>query len=176
MQAKPNGVHQVLAQLEACGKLQAVITQNIDGLHQDAGSLRVLELHGTARWISCLECHSRFDPDPLVAEFLTVHTIPNCQSCGGLLKHATVSFGQQLPEDVLEESIELSQQADLFLAIGSSLVVEPAASMPRLAKRNGAKLIILNRDPTPQDSTADLLFPDGIGLTLSALWSRISHE
>jgi NAD-dependent deacetylase len=149
--------------------LRGVITQNIDGLHQDAGSRSVLELHGTARWVGCLACGSRFEPDPLVRQFLETNEVPTCPHCRGLLKHATVSFGQNLPEDVLEEAVAWTRDSDLFLAIGSSLVVEPAASLPRLAVHSGARLVIINRDPTNQDSFAEFLFHASIGETLAAV-------
>ena len=167
--AGPNAGHRVLARWEGAGRLGGVITQNIDGLHQDAGSRNVLELHGTNRAIACLDCLRRFDPEPLVEQFLRTDAVPDCPNCGGPLKHATISFGQALPPDVLEEAIRRSQQCGLFLAIGSSLVVEPAASLPRLAKRAGARLVILNRDPTGQDEIADLVLRAPIGATLSGI-------
>jgi NAD-dependent deacetylase len=167
--ARPNVGHITLARWESAGHLHGVITQNIDGLHQDAGSRAVLELHGTARWVACLKCAARFEPDPLVREFLETNDVPPCPQCGGLLKHATISFGQHLPEDVLEEAVVWTRSCDLFLAIGSSLVVEPAASLPRLAVQSGAKLAIINRDPTGQDAAAAFLFHTSIGETLAAV-------
>lgn len=164
--AKPNDGHRVLTGWERQGRLRAVITQNIDGLHQMAGSRKVLELHGTARQIACLRCQARFEPDPLVRRFLETGVVPDCPQCGGLLKHATISFGQTLPPTVLEEAIELSRQCDLFLAMGSSLVVEPAAGLPRLARGAGARLVIVNRDPTGQDEQADAVLHASIGATL----------
>jgi NAD-dependent deacetylase len=155
-----------LAQWEQAGRIQAVITQNIDWLHHLAGSRRVLELHGTARQVACLKCEARFDAEPMVRQFLSEGRPPDCPQCGGLLKHATVSFGQQLPTDVLEEALELSRRADLFLAMGSSLVVHPAASLPEVAQRSGARLVIVNRDPTPLDASADAVVHAGIGDTL----------
>ncbi len=170
--AEPNDGHRVMARWEQRGWLQAVITQNIDGLHQAAGSRKVLELHGTARQIGCLGCQTRFDPEPLVQRFLQTGVVPDCPNCGGLLKHATVSFGQELPQDVLTEAIELSRRSDLFLALGSSLVVEPAASLPRLAHETGARLVIINRDPTGQDELADAVLRGGIGETLVGIDRR----
>ncbi len=168
--AAPNVGHQMLARWEAEGRLAAVITQNIDGLHQQAGSRRVLELHGTARQLGCLDCQARFDAAALVLQFQTTGAVPNCPSCGsGLMKHATVSFGQQLPPDVLQEAFASSRRADLFFAIGSSLVVEPAASLPRAAKERGAKLVIINRDSTPQDDLADAVVHEPIGAALAAI-------
>jgi len=172
--AAPNVGHTILARWEACRMVTAVVTQNIDGLHQQAGSLRVLELHGTAREVSCLDCHDRFPAGPLVELFLSSQAVPSCPSCGlGRLKHATISFGQALPASVLEESVGLSRGADLFVVIGSSLVVEPAASLPRIAKENGARLVILNRDGTPLDDIADAVLREPIGQSLAAIDERL---
>lgn len=168
--ALPNVGHDNLARWEADGRLTAVITQNIDGLHQQSGSRRVLELHGTARQIGCLDCKARYEADAMVLQFKTTGVVPNCPSCGsGLMKHATVSFGQQLPPDVLQDAFALSKGAELFFAIGSSLVVEPAASLPRTAKEHGARLVIINRDSTPQDDLADIVLQQPIGVTLAAV-------
>jgi len=168
-ESQPNVGHEVIAKWENGGRLRGVITQNIDGLHQLANSQQVLELHGTTRQIGCLECGERFDAGELVDKFLVEDAVPVCPSCDGLLKHATVSFGQQLPSDVLESAIEWSSESDLFFAIGSSLVVEPAASLPRLAKQSGAKLVIINRDGTPLDMIADCVIHDSIGETLKTI-------
>ena len=167
--AEPNDGHRVLARWEARGWLGGLITQNIDGLHQAAGSRNVLELHGTARAIACLSCAARFDPGPLVQQFLETDAVPECPECGGLLKHATISFGQSLPAEVLQEAVDRSRRCDLFLAIGSSLVVEPAASLPRLAGSSGARLVIINREPTGQDDLAEVVLRAGIGDTLSEI-------
>ncbi|QDU39225.1 NAD-dependent protein deacetylase [Maioricimonas rarisocia] len=169
LKANPNVAHRLLAAWEQRGRIRGVITQNIDGLHQEAGSRRVWELHGTARQIGCLECDSRFDADPLVRQFLESKEVPPCPDCGGLIKHATISFGQALPSHVLEESIQLADEADLFLVFGSSLVVEPAASLPVMAHRAGAKLVIINRDATHLDGIADIVFNDAIGDVASAI-------
>lgn len=168
--AEPNIGHQTLAAWEQQGRLQAVITQNIDGLHARAGNRRVLELHGTAREVSCLDCQARFPADEKVGLFQRTGMVPTCDQCGSeLMKHATISFGQQLPPDVLHEAFALSRQSDLFLAIGSSLVVEPAASLPRAAKVSGARLVIINRDTTPLDADADIVLYEPIGQTLGAI-------
>lgn len=169
IKSQPNAGHQVLAKWQYAERLQAVITQNIDGLHQDAGSTKVLELHGTARQIMCLGCDARFGAGEMIEKFLTDDQVPACPVCGGMLKHATVSFGQQLPENVLQQAMHLSSTADLYFAMGSSLVVEPAASLPRLAKKNGAKLVIINRDQTPQDDLADWVIHTSIGEALKAI-------
>jgi NAD-dependent deacetylase len=167
--AQPNAGHRVLAHWEATGRIRGVITQNIDGLHQMAGSQRVLEFHGTARQAACLDCAARFDIEPLVSQFLSDDRVPDCPQCGGRLKHATISFGQMLPPDVLMEATRWSRDAELMLAIGSSLVVTPAADLPRIAKERGAKLVIINRDPTPLDAIADTVIRHSIGETLTQL-------
>ncbi len=167
--ASPNVTHQRLAEWESAGRLRGVITQNIDGLHQYAGSHHVLELHGTARWIACLDCDWREPADRLVSEFQQTQTVPDCPSCGGLLKHATVSFGQSLPSDTLRTAAGWATSSDLFFALGSSLVVEPAASLPRMARDSGAKLIIVNRDQTPLDSIANVVINAPLGVLFEAL-------
>jgi NAD-dependent deacetylase len=167
--AEPNAGHQVLARWEAAGRIRGVITQNIDGLHQIAGGGRVLELHGTARQAACLECQARYEIGPLVEQFRMQNRVPDCPDCGGRLKHATISFGQALPADVLMEATRWSREADLMLAIGSSLVVTPAADLPRTAKAHGARLVIINRDPTPLDTLADAIFTNSIGEELIAI-------
>ncbi len=167
--AQPNVGHKVLAEWEAARSVRAIITQNIDGLHQAAGSRRVLELHGTALEIVCLSCARRFEPEPLMAAFGQTGQAPLCSACGGWLKSATVSFGQSLPEDVLAESWELARRSDLFVVLGSSLVVEPAASLPRIARQHGARLVIVNREPTAQDAEADAVFRAGLGSALTKI-------
>ena len=155
--------HLSIAGWEQAGRLVAVITQNIDGLHQLAGSRRVLELHGTARSIMCVDCQQRFEPKPLLEAFRAQQAVPPCPACGGRLKSATISFGQALSVDVLREAMRWAREADLFFAIGSSLVVTPAADLPVLAKESGARLVIINREPTPLDELADLVLPHAIG-------------
>jgi NAD-dependent deacetylase len=167
--AQPNAGHLTIAAWEQAGRVTAVITQNIDGLHQQAGSRRVLELHGTARWITCVDCGQRFEPVPLIEEFRARQAVPPCPACGGRLKSATISFGQALPAEVLEESVALAQSSDLFLAIGSSLVVHPAAGLPEIARRGGARLVIINREPTDLDSAADAVIREPIGATLAQI-------
>lgn len=162
-QAMPNAAHKLLANWEQGGRLRGVVTQNIDGLHQLAGSRRVLELHGTAREVACLNCDWRCGADGISGQFRESGIVPDCPACGGVLKHATVSFGQSLPGDVFDEAMLWAREADLFLAIGSSLVVEPAASLPVIAKENGSRLAIINRDSTPLDSIADWVVNANIG-------------
>ena len=155
--AKPNKAHIALARLEENGKLEAVITQNIDGLHQLAGSKRILELHGNTRRISCLNCKKQHTMDEVYSR-LETQLPPLCSECSGILKPEVVFFGESLPVTVLEEAINVTNDCDLFLAIGSSLVVQPAASLPFTAKEKGAKLIIINKDATPLDTFADIVF------------------
>jgi NAD-dependent deacetylase len=174
--AEPNDGHRVLAGLEERGLLHGVITQNIDGLHQLAGSVKVLELHGTVRTVGCIGCDRDYDPDEIQQRLEAGEEEILCDACGDPLKSRTVSFGEALPQDVLEDSIRLAAASDVFLAIGSSLVVEPAASLPRLASESGAFLAILNRDPTPLDSIADLVIRDPIRPTLAAVGERIEER
>ena len=155
--AKPNKAHIALASLEENGKLEAVITQNIDGLHQLAGSKMVLELHGNTRLISCLNCKKQHTMDEVYSR-LETQLPPLCSECGGILKPEVVFFGESLPVTVLEEAVNTTNECDLFFTIGSSLVVQPAASLPLMAKEKGAKLVIINKDATPLDTFADIVF------------------
>jgi len=164
--AQPNAGHRALAEWEAAGRLVGVITQNIDELHQRAGSRRVLELHGTAMRVHCLSCDRRFGAAEIQARLGAGDEAPICDDCGGILKSMTVSFGQAMPEDVMIEAQQWAMACDLFLAMGSSLVVQPAAGLPATARMYGAKLVIVNRDPTPLDDMADLVIRESIGETL----------
>ena len=174
--AQPNTAHRVLAEWEHRGRIRGVITQNIDGLHQQAGSQCVLELHGTAREVSCLTCSRCWPADPWVERFLKEEIPPNCPDCGGFLKHATVSFGQVLPEDVLMEAADWAASADLFIALGSSLVVYPAAGLPVAAVQNGGRLVIVNRTETPLDDAAALIFRGELGATLAEVEAILTGE
>ena len=167
--AKPNAGHLSLAKLEQAGRLTAVITQNIDGLHQEAGSRRVLELHGTGKFVECIACQHRWPSHVIFERYKERDDVPTCEHCSGWLKPATISFGQALSEDILAEAYRLAEECDLFIAIGSSLVVEPAASLPLHAKNSGAFLAIINRDPTPLDDLADLVLRTPIGQTLQQI-------
>jgi NAD-dependent deacetylase len=168
--AKPNIGHAAVARLIAQGKASAVITQNVDNLHQDSGvpDDRVIELHGNASYATCLECGLRHELADLKAAFVERGEIPACRSCGGLVKTATISFGQAMPEGPMELAKAATLDCDLFLVLGSSLVVFPAASFPLIAKRNGARLAIVNREPTEQDGYADLVLHDEIGPVMAA--------
>jgi NAD-dependent deacetylase len=163
----PNAGHDAVAAMVASGKVSAVITQNVDNLHQESGipDDRVIELHGNASYAKCLACERRFELADLKRPFLAEGVIPTC-GCGGLIKSATVAFGQAMPEDAMREAELETLACDLFLVLGSSLTVYPAAGFPLLAKRNGAVLAIVNREPTEQDAYADLALHDEIGPTL----------
>jgi NAD-dependent deacetylase len=169
--AQPNPAHLAIAEFERLGKLDCVITQNIDGLHFKAGNSeeKVLQLHGTAIFVSCLSCKKRYDRDEIQERIRKGQRAPRCDDCGGLLKPATISFGQSMPEKETQEAYHRSSLCDLFIVIGSSLVVQPAASMPLVAKRNGAKLVIINRDPTPFDDMADLVIHGQAGPTMASV-------
>jgi NAD-dependent deacetylase len=166
--AKPNPGHLALAAMERAGKLAAVITQNIDGLHQAAGSERVIELHGNTRRIDCLSCGARYTLDEVYG-MLAKTLPPPCKSCGGMLKPDVVFFGEALPEQALREASELARSCDVLIAIGSSLRVYPAAGLPEWAKANGAGLIIVNKTPTPFDQLADALLRGAAGELLPIL-------
>lgn len=167
-QALPNRGHRALAALIARGHMRAIITQNIDGLHQASGvpAEQVIELHGNATYASCLDCGVRYELAPIMAAFARDETLPVCDACGGIIKAATISFGQAMPQGPMARAQAESVACDLFIVLGSSLVVYPAASFPALAKRRGARLVIINREPTDQDDSADLVIHDGIGAVL----------
>jgi NAD-dependent deacetylase len=169
-EAKPNAGHLAVATLVRSGKVGHVITQNVDGLHQASGirEEQVIELHGNTTYASCLDCGRRFELGPIRAAFERDESLPVCGRCGGIVKTATISFGQTMPPEAMRRAEEATLACDLFMAIGSSLVVYPAAGFPELARRSGARLVILNRDPTPLDSLADLVLNSEIGPTLSA--------
>jgi NAD-dependent deacetylase len=167
--ARPNVAHCVFARWEQAGRICAMMTQNIDGLHQAAGSRAVLELHGTAQQVACLDCGDRRDAAEMIQRFQQTGEVPLCTKCGGLTKHATISFGQSLNAEVLRSAMRWSREADLFFAIGSSLVVTPAAELPALAKESGARLVIINREPTPLDTIADLVVHSAIGSTIEKI-------
>ena len=167
-QAEPNRGHRAVARLVAEGRCPAVITQNIDGLHQAAGvpEGQVIEVHGNSTYASCLDCGERYELDPIREAFERDETLPVCGKCDGLVKVATISFGQAMPEDKMIRAQIECETCDLFLAVGSSLVVHPAAGLPVIAKQSGATLVILNRDETPVDPHADLVLNHGIGAVL----------
>jgi NAD-dependent deacetylase len=157
MAAQPNPAHLAVAQMEQTGFIQAVITQNIDRLHQMAGSSRVLELHGTCERAKCTACQRIFLAQEYLPPLIENGTIPHCDHCGGILKPEIVLFEELLPQLVWNEAETFSQECDVMLVAGSSLEVIPAASLPNIAARNGAQLIIVNRTPTHLDSAASVV-------------------
>ena len=168
--AIPNAGHRALVELQARGTLEAVITQNIDGMHQKAGlpADRVVELHGNATYGACLDCAARMELAAIRAAIDAWGEAPRCAACGGLVKAAVISFGQALVPSVLDRAARLAQACDVMLVLGSSLVVEPAASLPRLAAGAGAALVIVNDEPTPLDPLATLRVRGSIGAALAA--------
>lgn len=166
--AEPNRGHRAVASLVERGKCQAVITQNVDNLHQASGipEDRIIELHGNATYARCLDCGLRYELADLERQWRARGRVDPCGACGGIIKSATISFGQAMPEDAMRRAEEATLSCDLFLVLGSSLVVYPAAAFPELAKRNGAVLAIVNRDETPLDPIADLSVHAEIGPTL----------
>jgi NAD-dependent deacetylase len=170
-QAPPNPGHAAFVELHRQGKLAAMITQNIDGLHQKAGLPPeiVCEIHGTTLEAQCLSCGDRISSDEACARVEAGDLAPECEKCGGLLKPATISFGQSMPSETLAQAEQAARSCDLFLAVGSSLVVHPAAMLPVVAKRAGARLIIVNREPTPLDEIADLCLSGELGAILPAI-------
>jgi NAD-dependent deacetylase len=171
--ARPNDGHLVIAELERRGHIATVITQNIDGIHHDAGSSSVIELHGTNRRSACQHCGNEWPTSAIVERVEKGDEAPECDACGGPIKTSTISFGQGMPENEMRLAMEAALQADLFVSIGSSLVVEPAASFPRLAKQAGAPLVILNNQETPLDDVADLVIRERIGETMMALLRQL---
>lgn len=171
--ARHNAGHRALAALEAAGHLAAVVTQNTDGLHQDSGSIRVLELHGSGRTVECLDCGHR-EPRAGVQERLGVEMPPRCPACGGaVLKPTVVLFGEPMPKVVVREAFELARAADVLLVVGSSLVVYPAADIPAAAARAGARTIVINAEPTPFDPDADVVIRGQSGQVLPEILNLI---
>ena len=167
---QPNAGHLALARLQSSGRLSHVITQNIDGLHQKAGSdpERTIELHGTAHRVRCLDCGASWPAEQIQAR-LELEPLPSCDVCGGMLRAATVLFGQAMPEDALRRAFAIARSSDLMLVVGSSLVVQPAARVPEIAVASGARLAIVNNEPTPLDSLADVVVRSSAGAVLSTL-------
>ncbi len=174
LQAEPNRAHVALAELERLGYLQVVITQNIDDLHQRAGSERVLELHGHLREATCVRCYQKVSVDPALAESIRGGNVPHCK-CGGILKPDVILFGEQLPIRVLNGAMREARHCDLILVAGSSLEVTPAADIPFLAVDSGAKAIIVNLEPTAFDSRADVVIHGDVSDILPRLVHAVSE-
>ena len=174
----PNPAHHAVVELERMGRLDCIITQNIDNLHQKAGSSPelVIELHGTAMFVLCMNCGKRW-PRAEIQEWLEAGVeIPCCDECSGIMKSATVSFGQPMPEKETREAQLRAERADVFVVIGSSLVVYPAAHLPLLAKQSGSKLIIINLADTPFDAYADVLIQGKAGDVMQRLIERVKSR
>jgi len=175
---KPNLAHYAICEFEKRGQLLGLITQNIDGLHKIAGTSddKLVELHGTDRWVTCLECGKGYEPADVYEKLGEEFTAPTCNDCGGFLKSANVSFGQSMPVEAMQRAQRWSEHADIFIVLGSSLQVQPAASFPVIAQRRGALLAIVNRDPTPLDDIADFVDHGAIGEFFSRLRPLIGHR
>ncbi len=169
--AQPNSGHKALVELEKRGQLHALITQNIDELHQVAGNTpqKVIEVHGTMRKVVCMSCGERAPMEKALARVRAGEADPPCRSCGGILKSATISFGQQLVPEVIDRAMQAAAEADLFLSVGTSLQVYPIAGAVPLAKNAGARVVIVNAEPTPFDELADAVFNDSISQVLPKL-------
>jgi NAD-dependent deacetylase len=169
--AKPNPGHLALVSLEKRNKLHALITQNIDELHQLAGNSadKVIEVHGTMRRVMCMECGMRAPMQKALDRVRAGEEDPKCRDCGGILKSDTISFGQQLVPEVIDRAMQVAGEADFFLAVGTSLQVYPVAGAVDIARSAGAKIVIVNAQPTPYDSVADAVFPGSISEVLAAM-------
>jgi NAD-dependent deacetylase len=178
LQAQPNPGHIAIAELHRMGKLDCCITQNVDGLHHRAGlpDDKVIELHGTIRLVSCLSCGRKYPREEIAARLDAGDKAPRCDSCKGYLKPATIAFGQSMPEWETLEAQNRAGSCDVFIVGGSSLVVYPAASMPGIAKRSGARLVIINLSTTPYDHLADVIINDKTGPTLHSIVAKVKEK
>ncbi|MFD9498216.1 NAD-dependent deacetylase [Streptomyces sp. NPDC060035] len=174
--AEPNAAHRAVAGLERSGTPVRVITQNVDGLHQLAGlsARKVVELHGTARAVVCTRCHARSSMEQALSRVEAGEADPPCAVCGGILKSATVMFGERLDPQVLAEAMAITRASQVFIAVGTTLQVQPAASLAGIAVEHGARLIVMNADPTPYDELAEETIREPIGTALPALLERLS--
>ncbi|MGW1023763.1 SIR2 family NAD-dependent protein deacylase [Streptomyces sp. NPDC002577] len=177
LQAQPNAAHRAVVDLERSGVPVRVITQNVDGLHQLAGlpDRKVLELHGTARSVMCTGCGARSSMEDALARVAAGEEDPSCPDCGGILKSATVMFGERLDPEVLGQAVAITKACQVFIAVGTSLQVQPAAALAGLAADHGARLIIVNAEPTPYDDRADEVVREPIGTALPELLRRLDH-
>jgi len=176
--AKPNPAHYAIAELDKLGKLDCVVTQNVDNLHQKAGvpDDKVFELHGNMQWAICLSCGRRYPFEQIKTRLDEGEETPDCEACHGILKPGVVFFGESLPEKVLKEATHRSHSCDLFIVIGSTLVVYPAAYMPVYAVDSGAKLVIINLSSTPMDEQATVLLRAKAGETMSEVLERVREK
>jgi NAD-dependent deacetylase len=173
--ARPNAAHYALAHLEEAGRIRAVITQNIDVLHQKAGSKKVIELHGSLSTLSCTRCFQKVGSSNFITEFAETGSLPHCPSCGALLKPDVILFGEQLPQSAWQEAQKEARQCDLMIVAGSSLEVLPVAGLPMQALDRGSHLIIINNSPTYLNVRADLTILEDVARTLPAIAERTLH-
>ncbi len=173
--AQPNDGHKAIVALNALGKCSGVITQNVDNLHQNSGlpEEKIVELHGNATYASCLSCGKRYELSELEVQFASTQSIAPCSDCDGIIKTATISFGQSMPEVPMQQATTMVEACDLIIVLGSSLSVYPAAGFPEYAKQMGAKLVIINREETGLDSIADLVIAQQIGSVLQQAYQRL---
>jgi NAD-dependent deacetylase len=169
--ARPNGAHRALVELERAGRLRAIVTQNIDGLHQRAGSApdTVIEIHGTLSEVVCLDCGDRTPMSSALERVDSGEADPDCRRCGGILKSATISFGQPMDPTTLRAAMKAALDCDLFLTVGTSLTVQPAAGLVDVARSAGARVVIVNAEPTPYDHSADAVLREPVGVVLPAI-------
>lgn len=173
--ARPNPGHSALARLEAGGVLRCVITQNIDGLHQEAGSRNVIELHGNARFVGCLDCGMVYGMEEIASQLAPGKPpVPECMQCSGRLKPTVVLFGESLPEDAVQEAAQEASACDAMICVGTSLVVYPAAAFPLSTLENGGRLVIVNTEPTPMDNLAEIVVRKPAGEFLPELAQVLS--
>jgi NAD-dependent deacetylase len=173
--AQPNAAHLAVAEFERSGHVRTIITQNIDGLHQKAGSKNVVEMHGTLRTLSCTGCFKKFESDPFLQPYIETGKIPQCLSCNGILKPDVILFGEQLPQSAWYEAQRAARQCDLMIVAGSSLEVLPVARLPMQALDRGAHLIIINNTPTYLNVRADVVILDDVAVTIPEIAKRVFH-
>ena len=175
LNAQPNAAHHALADLERSGRLQTIVTQNIDALHQKAGSQHVIEMHGTLRTLTCTNCFKKAEAGPFLQPYIETGKIPQCLSCNGILKPDVILFGEQLPQSAWYEAQRVSRQCDLMVVAGSSLEVLPVAGLPMQALDRGAHLIIINNTPTYLNGRADIVIQDDAAITIPEIAKRVFH-
>ena len=173
--AQPNPAHQAFADLESAGMVQTIITQNIDGLHQKAGSSRVIEMHGTLQMLTCTSCYKKYDSNEYVETFIERGAVPHCPVCNGVLKPDVILFGEQLPQAAWFEAQSAARQCDLMIVAGSSLEVLPVAGLPMQAVDRGAHLVVINNSPTYINVRADIVIMDDVADTLPEIAKRVIH-